>query len=220
MALRCSHEDHPVGPGSFCRICGRDYVDVPDALELPALVSVGAAEVAGAELPTQVLRVPLPSAPSVPPPYVPPSELPHLAPAPVEDLAAMLPSQPLMAEVPDAFPATDDASLAQAEPDAPAGTSARGRLRSMLSRAGVEPVEGQTPDQAVDHLDGHPADHVDHAVRAVRADHTEDDADSAVAPAVPRTGRSGAALSQPGLLAVAGFGGGALVMAVLDRLVL
>ncbi len=42
MALACVQTAHPVGDGSFCRICGRAYVQVPDQApdQVPDQVSV------------------------------------------------------------------------------------------------------------------------------------------------------------------------------------
>ena len=38
MALACPVLEHPVGDGSFCRICGRDYVAVPDPVTVQTAV--------------------------------------------------------------------------------------------------------------------------------------------------------------------------------------
>ena len=40
MALACPVPEHPVGDGSFCRICGRSYLTVPDPVLVEAPVSV------------------------------------------------------------------------------------------------------------------------------------------------------------------------------------
>lgn len=128
MALACLHTDHPVGDGTFCRICGRHYVDAPQPVE-------------------DVHATPAPV------------EEVHATPAPVEGPSAAEHAT----SVPPGVVLVPEAWLADAS------------------------------EQAVD-----------------------DGEQTAEPDPTPTAGR----LSQSQLLAVAGFGGGALVMALLDRLVL
>jgi hypothetical protein len=142
MALACPFHEHPVGSGTFCRICGRDYVDVPDPVGAE-LVTVGApVEQLSAELPTAAFE--LPTAAFEPPAAV--FALPL-----VDELPPVLPQQQQAAEVADALPT-------------------------------AVPLEAEEPAKSRSSLGG--------------------------------------TSSPTALAAVAGFGGGALVMALLDRLVL
>ena len=135
MALACPFHEHPVGSGTFCRICGRDYVDVPDPVGAE-LVTVGA--------PVEQLSAELPTAAFEPPAAV--FALPL-----VDELPPVLPQQQQAAEVADALPT-------------------------------AVPLEAEEPANSRSSLGG--------------------------------------TSSPTALAAVAGFGGGALVMALLDRLVL
>jgi len=154
MALACQYIDHPVGDGTFCRICGRSYIDVPDPF-----VHVDAEPV--------------------------PWEA--LAPAPASVLA---PTSPM-------FP-----GHARSLSTPPAGS--------------VPPALGLLPEVRLAEVSDEVVDDVEAADQVDGHAFVDDSEDAAEPDAVHRAGR----VSQSHLLAVAGFGGGALVMALLDRLVL
>lgn len=156
MALACLHTDHPVGDGSFCRICGRHYVDVPQPVE-------------------QV----------------------HATPAPVE-------------------------SLFVAEHDLPPHAADRAEGSAVMQAPPLPVLPEQAQSWSAPPVTSVPAQValVPEAGLADAVDDSEAAADDGDHPAEPGPTPMSGRLSQSQLLAVAGFGGGALVMALLDRLVL
>ncbi len=151
MALACLHTNHPVGDGTFCRICGRSYIDVPD---------------------------PFVHAEAAPAPWEP---------APAVVLEPLLPMLPEHARSWSAPPAGHIPPALALVPETPIADL---------------PVEMVDDIEVADEVDSHAFD---------------DDGEQGVPSDVARpAGR----LSQSQLLVVAGFGGGAFVMALLDRLVL
>ena len=153
MALACLHTDHPVGDGTFCRICGRHYVDAPQ-----------------------------------------PVEDVHATPAPVEGLSAAEHELPLHAALQAGGSAVMEAPTSPVLPE-PAHTWS------------APPATSVPPGVVL----------VPEAWLADASEQAVDDGEQTAEPdPTPTAGRR----SQSQLLAVAGFGGGALVMALLDRLVL
>jgi hypothetical protein len=112
VALACVIPEHPVGEGSFCRICGRDYVTVPDAhpsaLPPETEVPTGAAPTAGAPVvEAPAWEVPVPEQPPAPQP-----------------LAVERDTAPTDTASPDTAPfdtAPTDTAAADPAPDVPTG---------------------------------------------------------------------------------------------------
>ena len=101
MALVCP-VGHPPGNGSFCRLCGRDFVEEQALAPAAELVGAGASY----ELPVAAPAVGAPSAGPVPPPPPPPAPVPTalLVPPPASP-PVMPPSGPPAGAVPStAFP--------------------------------------------------------------------------------------------------------------------
>ncbi len=182
MALACPFSDHPVGTGTFCRICGRGYVQVPDPVlpEVPEreLVSVGA-------------RPDAAEATAAPAAWAPAQ-------------AALVPEEPFL-EV----PAGMTFELASGFAEQPV----------VFEPVAFEPVAFEPA--AFEPVAFEPAAEPD----AAEPDAAEPDAAATLAeeesPAPDRRKRSRALpVARVRLVGLLGFGGGAALMAVLDRLLL
>ena len=129
MAFACPFSDHPVGTGTFCRICGRSYIQVADPVlpETPEreLVSVGTSPVAAAE------------AGPVPPAWVP------------AHAAGLVPEEPFTLDVAPGM--TFELASAFADLSVPAAVE-----QDVVEQAVVEQdaVEQAVVEQAVDEPDG------------------------------------------------------------------
>jgi hypothetical protein len=122
MALACPYDDHPVGDGTFCRICGRDYVVVPEQA-VAQLVTVGAPAV-----------VPALTEPPLPPPVQ--AELPPPPAPPATEPLPLPRQQGGVVEVADAFGAPEE----PAQDDEP--KASRFGLDARLSPAVLAAVAG------------------------------------------------------------------------------
>lgn len=151
MALVCP-VGHPAGVGtSFCRLCGRDYVEVEDVPATGALAMIGApGEAAAPAAPAPSVQVPPPPpAPSVltppaPPVPVPAQGLPTGPPAGSEGLAAVVPMPPSAAPLPPApaAPVPD----AQPFPPVPVETGAHTVELPLVAVDDLVPAQAEAPE--------------------------------------------------------------------------
>ena len=150
MALVCP-VGHPAGVGtSFCRLCGRDYVEVEDVPATGALAMIGApGEAVGAPAAPAapaVLTPPPPPAPSVlvppPAPAVPAQGLPTGP--PVEVLAPVVPMPPSAAPLPPvpSAPVPD----VQPFPPVPVETGAHTVELPLVAVETVVPAQAEAPE--------------------------------------------------------------------------